>query len=113
MSLLQLALEPSTLVVAVDPGKVMNRVWISDGSGSLADPVSMPVSRAGIETVERMVTAHSAGDGAMVIVIEATGSLHRGGQRTGAPTPRCGAAVRTLRDQGGQDPAGLRPVQNG
>jgi hypothetical protein len=36
MSLLQAALEPSTLVVAVDPGKVMNRVWVSDGSGLLA-----------------------------------------------------------------------------
>ena len=48
MSLLQAALEPSTLVVAVDPGKVSNRVWLSDGSGLLAEPVSMPVSRAGL-----------------------------------------------------------------
>jgi hypothetical protein len=28
-SLLQKALSPSTLVVAVDPGKVQNRVWLS------------------------------------------------------------------------------------
>jgi len=77
MSFLQVALEPSTLVVAVDPGKVMNRVWVSDGSGPLADPVSMPVSRAGIDSVERMVTVHGPGRGAMVIAIEATGSLHR------------------------------------
>ena len=33
MSMLQAALEPSTLVVAIDPGKVMNRVWVSDGEG--------------------------------------------------------------------------------
>jgi len=33
MSSLQMALEPSTLVVAADPGKVMNRVRVSDGSG--------------------------------------------------------------------------------
>jgi len=63
MSFLQVALEPSTLVVAVDPGKVMNRVWVSDGSGPLADPVSMPVSRAGIDIVERMVTVHGPGRG--------------------------------------------------
>ena len=29
---------PSTLVVAVDPGKVLNRVWVSDGSGLLDEP---------------------------------------------------------------------------
>lgn len=43
MSVLQVALDPATLVVAVDPGKVLNRVWVSDGSGLLVDPVSVPV----------------------------------------------------------------------
>ena len=33
MAVLQAALEPSTVVVAVDPGKVMNRVWVSNGTG--------------------------------------------------------------------------------
>lgn len=37
----------------------------------------MPVSRAGIETVERMVTIHGVNRGETVIAIEATGSLHR------------------------------------
>jgi transposase len=77
VSLLQVALEPSTLVVAVDPGKVMNRVWISDGSGLLVDPVSLPVSRVGIASLEKMVGCLACDRPATVIAIEATGSLHR------------------------------------
>jgi len=65
------------LVVAVDPGKVMNRVWVSDGSGLLIDPVSLPVSRDGIASLEQMVATHAGGRAATVIAIEATGSLHR------------------------------------
>src|SRR5438128_4468151 len=76
-SLLQVALEPSTLVVAVDPGKVMNRVWISDGSGLLIDPVSLPVSRDGIAGLEKMAGCPACDRPATVIAIEATGSLHR------------------------------------
>ena len=74
MSMLGVALDPATVVVAVDPGKVMNRVWVSDGTGLLEKPVSLPVARAGIESLEAMLAAH-AGD--RVIAIEATGSLHR------------------------------------
>ena len=33
MSILDVALDPATVVVAVDPGKVMNRVWVSNGAG--------------------------------------------------------------------------------
>jgi transposase len=75
MSILDVALDPATVVVAVDPGKVMNRVWVSDGSGLLADPVSLPVAREGIAALERLLSAHR-GFGP-VIAIEATGSLHR------------------------------------
>lgn len=74
---LQAPLAPSTLVVAIDPGKVMNRVWVSDGDGAVAEPVSMPVSRAGIQTLERTMSEHAAGHGHLVIAIEATGSLHQ------------------------------------
>ena len=77
MSVLQMALEPTTLVVAVDPGKVLNRVWVSDGSGLLLDPVSLPVSQEGIASVERMVAAQADGRGGLVFAIEATGSLHQ------------------------------------
>ena len=43
MSVLQVALDSVTVIVAVDPGKVFNRVWISDGSGLLVEPMSLPV----------------------------------------------------------------------
>jgi transposase len=77
MSLLQTALEPSTLVLAVDPGKVANRVWLSDGSGLLVEPVSTPVSRTGLAGVERLIATYQGSHSAVVIAIEATGSLHR------------------------------------
>lgn len=74
MAMLDVALDPATVVVAVDPGKVMNRVWISNGDGLLEQPVSLPVARAGIAVLERMLAAHG---GEQVIAIEATGSLHQ------------------------------------
>jgi transposase len=74
MGMLEVALDPATVVVAVDPGKVMNRVWVSNGAGLLEDPVSLPVARSGIVALERMLAVHA---GERVIAIEATGSLHR------------------------------------
>ncbi|GAB3443192.1 hypothetical protein GCM10027517_21350 [Phycicoccus ginsengisoli] len=74
MGLLEVALDPATVVVAVDPGKVMNRVWVSNGAGLLEEPVSLPVARSGIAALEKMLAAHA---GEQVIAIEATGSLHR------------------------------------
>jgi hypothetical protein len=52
MSVLEVALDPATVIVAVDPGKAFNRVWISNGSGLLGDPLSLPVSREGIAALE-------------------------------------------------------------
>jgi transposase len=75
MSILDVALDPSTVVVAVDPGKVMNRVWVSNGLGLLEEPVSLPVAKAGIEKLEALLAAHPSPE--RVIAIEATGSLHR------------------------------------
>jgi len=75
MSVLGIALDSSTVIVAVDPGKALNRVWISDGSGLLVDPMLLPVSREGISKLERVL-----GNGSVcepVIAVEATGSLHR------------------------------------
>jgi transposase len=74
MALLDVALDPATVVVAVDPGKVTNRVWLSDGTGLLEKPVSLPVARSGITALEKMLAAHPS---VPVIAIEATGSLHR------------------------------------
>lgn len=75
MSVLEVGLDPATVIVAVDPGKAFNRVWISNGSGLLADPMSLPVSRLGIAQLELALNKH--GPDAPVIAIEATGSLHR------------------------------------
>jgi hypothetical protein len=74
MSMLDVALDPATVVVAVDPGKVMNRVWVSNGAGLLEEPVSLPVARDGIAALEGVLATHG---GERVIAIEATGSLHR------------------------------------
>ena len=76
MPMLEVALEPAAVIVAVDPGKVVNRVWVSNGGGLLEDPVSLPVSREGIGRLERLLRAHT-GPERPVIAIEATGSLHR------------------------------------
>lgn len=75
MSMLEVALDPATVIVAVDPGKVMNRVWVSNGTGLLAEPVSLPVSREGIGRLEQLLVDQAAGE--PVIAVEATGSLHR------------------------------------
>jgi transposase len=75
MSLLEIALDPARVIVAVDPGKVSNRVWVSNGSGLLMDPVSLPVAREGIRRLDRMLAEYGAVD--PVIAVEATGSLHR------------------------------------
>lgn len=76
MSMLKVPLDPATVVVAVDPGKVMNRVWVSDGTGWLEPPVSVPVSCAGVEQVQQLLMAHPS-TVAPVIAVEATGSLHQ------------------------------------
>ena len=75
MSVLEVALDPATVIVAVDPGKAFHRVWISNGAGMLADPMSLPVSREGISRLELALNKH--GRDAPVIAIESTGSLHR------------------------------------
>src|SRR5712671_6383130 len=75
MSVLEVALDPATVIVAVDPGKVLNRVWVSNGAGLLTEPVSLPVSRQGVYGLEHLLTERGAGD--PVIAVEATGDLHR------------------------------------
>jgi transposase len=75
MSMLGVALDPATVIVAVDPGKVLNRVWMSNGAGLLAEPVSLPVSREGVHVLERLLAERDAAE--PVIAVEATGDLHR------------------------------------
>lgn len=76
-SLLQEALPPETLVVAIDPGKVSNRVWLASGErGLVGEPLSLPTLREGIDELERLISTSGVA-GAPLIAIEATGSLHR------------------------------------
>lgn len=77
MDLLLREVPGDRLVVAIDPGKVRNRVWLTTGNqGLIGDPVSLPVLRDGVDELDRLI-ASSGVDGAPVIGIEATGALHR------------------------------------
>jgi transposase len=74
--LLQEALPVSTLVVAIDPGKVTHRVWLSTGElGRVAEPRTLPVLRTGVDELDRLVRAQQAP--AVVFAVEATGGLHQ------------------------------------
>jgi hypothetical protein len=77
VGLLHEALPASTLVVAIDPGKVSNRVWLSTGeAGAVVSPLSLPVLRPGLDQLQRLVMDH-AGTAGPVFAVEATGGLHR------------------------------------
>jgi transposase len=75
--LLRREVPASSLVVAVDPGKALNRVWLTTGErGLIGEPVSLPVLRDGVDELGRLI-AESGIDGMPVIGLEATGALHR------------------------------------
>lgn len=77
MDLLRREVPASSLVVAIDPGKAFNRVWLTTGErGLIGEPVSLPVLRDGIDELARLI-ASSGVAGPPVIGLEATGSLHR------------------------------------
>jgi transposase len=76
VDLVSAELPAKTLVVAIDPGKVSNRVILASGErGLIGEPASLPVQREGIERLCRLI--ESSGASERVIAIEATGSLHR------------------------------------
>jgi transposase len=74
---LRSVLDQRTLAVAIDPGKVANRVWLTTGErGLIEEPVTLPVFKEGVDELCRLIAA-SGVEGAPVIGIEATGALHR------------------------------------
>ena len=76
MELLRQAVPATALVVAVDPGKVSNRVWLTSGErGLIGEPVSLPVLREGIDTLAGLIAASGVA-GVPRIGVEATGRLH-------------------------------------
>ncbi|MCA1680557.1 MAG: transposase [Actinobacteria bacterium] len=75
--LLRREVPASSLVVAIDPGKAFNRVWITSGErGLIGEPVSLAVLRDGVDELERLII-NSGVPGPPVIGLEATGGLHR------------------------------------
>src|SRR3954452_6904190 len=77
LDLLRREVPASSLVVAVDPGKAFNRVWLTSSErGLIGEPVSLPVLRDGVDELERLIGASGVA-GAPVIGLEATGALHR------------------------------------
>jgi hypothetical protein len=77
LDLLRREVPASSLVVAIDPGKALNRVWLTTGErGLIGEPVSLPVLRDGVDELERLI-AGSGVAGPPVIGLEATGGLHR------------------------------------
>jgi transposase len=74
---LRSVLDQRTLAVAIDPGKVEQRVWLATGDGGLlGEPKSLPLSREGIDHLARLI-ADAGTSGPPVIGVEATGALHR------------------------------------
>ena len=77
MDLLRREVPATRLVVAIDPGKALNRVWLTTGErGLIGEPVSLPVLRDGVERA-RAADRRERRAGAPVIGLEATGALHR------------------------------------
>jgi transposase len=73
---LRSVLDQRTLAVAIDPGKVSNRIWITTGErGLIGEPLTLPVLREGVDELCRLIA--DSGVGRPVIGIEATGALHR------------------------------------
>ena len=66
-------LSSDRVIVAIDPGKAVNRVWVTTGAGRVGEPLSVPTSRDGLRRLERMIDGHRA----PLFALEATGSLHR------------------------------------
>jgi transposase len=76
LDLLRREVPASSLVVAIDPGKAFNRVWLTSGErGLIGEPVSLPVLRDGVDELQRLIAASGVG-GPPVIGLEATGALH-------------------------------------
>ncbi|CAN5555571.1 hypothetical protein BH20ACT15_BH20ACT15_05220 [soil metagenome] len=76
MHLVGRELPPATVIVAIDCGKVENRVMIASAErGVIGEPVSLPTLREGIDELCGLIEA--TGSAEPLIAIEATGSLHR------------------------------------
>ena len=96
------------VIVAIDPGKVVNRVWVTDRDGLVGRPLSLPTSRAGVDELDAVVGSRAA-----VFAIEATGSLHRAwAEELGRRRPGALRLFAPFGDPGGPSAAGRASVQD-
>jgi hypothetical protein len=108
VDLVSAELPAKTLAVAVDPGKISNRV-LRAGTGLIGEPVSLSVQREGIDELCRLI--ESTGASETVVAIEATGSLHA--PWAAEPERRLPGSLASLRrlNPGCPRPAGLAALQ--
>jgi Transposase len=70
-------LSATSLVVAIDCGKVANRVMLASGEhGVIGEPASLSTLSGGVEKLEHWIAEHVNGK-PPVIAVEATGALHQ------------------------------------
>ena len=113
LDLLRREVPATSLVVAIDPGKAFNRVWLTTGTqGLIGEPVSLPVLREGIDELASLIAA-SGVEGPPVIGLEATGSLHRAwAAELERRWPGVAAPLRAVGDDGGQSATGVKALQD-
>ncbi|RYE40660.1 MAG: hypothetical protein EOP24_39980 [Hyphomicrobiales bacterium] len=65
MGMLEVALDREAMVVALDPGKVMNRVWVSNGCGLLMARIqaSVALARSNNPSTKRRIVEEGSGRG--------------------------------------------------
>jgi hypothetical protein len=61
------------VIVAVDPGEVVNRVWVTTAEGLVGEPLSVPSSRSGLDRLAALIDGWAG----RLFAVEAIGSLHR------------------------------------
>lgn len=110
MGLLEVVLDPATVVVAVDPGKVMNRVWVSNGAGLLEEPISLIGRPVGDRDIGE--DARRAWRGAGVRDRGDREPASGMGRGAGAAPSGCASVVRALGDQGCSHAARIGAVQD-
>jgi hypothetical protein len=99
LDLLRREVPASSLVIAIDPGKALNRVWLTTGErGLIGEPVSLPVLRDGVEELQRLV--HQSGvEGPPVIGLEGNwGSASSVGSGDRAALAGIASTVRAVGD---------------
>lgn len=100
------------VIVAIDPGKAVNRVWVTVADGLVGEPVSVSTSRAGIERLGVLLSGRDApGLRAMISISPRSSSdAFEDGLRT---PPRMGSPSPAPKATGVTAAASKREQENG